>query len=647
MKLDHLKKVNRLVIYFFYDKDGIVDRYVPYMLNDVKKNCSRLFVICNGKLTKEGRQTLERITPDVMVRENKGFDVWAYKTAMEYIGWEALSAYDELVLMNFTIYGPLYPLSEVFAEMNGKDLDFWGLTKHYKIPFNPYHTPGLDELPEHIQSSFICIRKKMLGSIEFRNYWDKMPPIENYADAVGRHEAIFTRTFNNCGFTSDVFVQTDDLEDYTRYPLMLKPKELIKNRKCPIFKKKMFSNEYYEYLDVSAGEAAVEAFRYISEHFDYDMDMVWENLLRTCNMADIKDRMHLNYVLSKDSIMYPQALRRQKTALFMHLYFDDLLDSSMAYADTMPEDSDIYFTVCSDKMQRLTQEASKRLAPRKVTIIRIENRGRDVSSLLIGAAPYVEQYDVACFAHDKKTTQNKPYTVGESFAYKCFENVLGSRAYVQNVIDRFEQEPRLGMLMPPTPNHSCFYDGVGGEWTINYEITRKLAEELDIHVDIDRNKEPIAPLGTMFWFRPRALKPLFNKKWKFEDFPQEPNKIDGTILHGIERLYGFAAQSQGYYEAWVMNDQFASIELTNLHFMTRELTKSLHYAEGYYGGVLGMVNRLQTMTVNPGAVVPIQPGAVMPLRLQLKRAIHKRVPEFIWVPMKKLYNLCGGKKWKG
>lgn len=639
MKLDHLRKINRLVIYFFYDKDGIVDRYVPYMLNDVKKNCSKLFVVCNGKLTKEGRQTLEAVTPHVMVRENKGFDVWAYKTAMEHFGWEKLAAYDELVLMNFTIYGPLYPLSEMFEEMNGRDLDFWGITKHYRIPFNPYNTPDMDEVPEHIQSSFICIRKKMLNSIEFHDYWDKMPPIENYADAVGKHEAIFTRTFNSFGFTSDVYVQTDDLEGYTFYPLMLKPKELIQNRKCPIFKKKMFSNEYYEYLEVSAGEAAVEAYRYISEHFDYDLDMVWENLLRTCNMADIKNRMHLNYVLSRNSIMYPQATRRQKTALFMHLYFDDLLESSMGYADTMPEDSDIYFTVCSEKMERLTQEASKVLAPRKVTIIRVENRGRDVSSLLIGAAPYVQQYDVACFAHDKKTTQNKPYTVGESFAYKCFENVLGSREYVRNVIDRFEQEPRLGMLMPPPPNHSCFYDGVGGEWTMNFEITKDLAEKLDIHVDIDKDKEPIAPLGTMFWFRPKALKPLFAKKWKFEDFPEEPNRIDGTILHGIERLYGYAAQSQGYYEAWCMSDSFAAIELTNLRFMLREQTKALHDYCGYYGGPLGMTAHIRSLPANP--------EANLPLRLQVKRAIHRRIPNFIWVPLQKIYGLFGGKKWKG
>ena len=121
MKLSGIKNIKRLVIYFFYDKDGIVDRYVPYMLEDMKKNCSELFVVCNGKLTVEGRAVLEAITPNVYVRENKGFDVWAYKAAMEQYGWKKLEKFDEVVLMNFTFYGPLYPFSEVFSEMNERD----------------------------------------------------------------------------------------------------------------------------------------------------------------------------------------------------------------------------------------------------------------------------------------------------------------------------------------------------------------------------------------------------------------------------------------------------------------------------------------------------------------------------------------------
>ena len=34
----------RLAIYFFYDKNGVVDKYVPYFLDDLKKNVSDIYL---------------------------------------------------------------------------------------------------------------------------------------------------------------------------------------------------------------------------------------------------------------------------------------------------------------------------------------------------------------------------------------------------------------------------------------------------------------------------------------------------------------------------------------------------------------------------------------------------------------------------
>lgn len=115
---------SRLLIYFFYDKNGIVDDYIPYMLTDMQKNVSDIFVVCNGALTDEGKAKFKRFTDDILVRENKGFDVWAYKEAMEKLGWERLGNYDEIILMNYTIAGPVYPFEDMFHSMNGKDIDF-------------------------------------------------------------------------------------------------------------------------------------------------------------------------------------------------------------------------------------------------------------------------------------------------------------------------------------------------------------------------------------------------------------------------------------------------------------------------------------------------------------------------------------------
>ena len=83
----------RLGIFFFYDPDGIVDRYVDYFVNEYKKCFEKLVVVCNGVLSESGRAVFEKYTSYIIVRENKGLDVWAYKTAFDTIGWKELEIY--------------------------------------------------------------------------------------------------------------------------------------------------------------------------------------------------------------------------------------------------------------------------------------------------------------------------------------------------------------------------------------------------------------------------------------------------------------------------------------------------------------------------------------------------------------------------
>ena len=90
MKFERMDEVKRLAIYFFYDKDGVVDDYIPYLLRDLNENISELLIVCNGKLTVEGSAKFKELTPHLLVRDNTGLDVWAYKAGLEYYGWEKL-----------------------------------------------------------------------------------------------------------------------------------------------------------------------------------------------------------------------------------------------------------------------------------------------------------------------------------------------------------------------------------------------------------------------------------------------------------------------------------------------------------------------------------------------------------------------------
>lgn len=582
------KKVKRLIAYFIYDKQGIVDDYIIYMLCALKEHSSEIAVVVNGKLTSESREKLNQVTPVVMVRENKGLDVWAYKTVLDYYGWDKLVTYDEVIMMNFTIMGPVYPLSEMFESMSARDLDFWGITMYHKYEKgDPFGTIECGYIPDHIQSHFIAVRTPMLKSIEFQSYWNNMQEIKDYRDAVGCHEAMFTKRFSEKGFKWDVYADMGD--GYNNHPILYATREMLEEKRCPIFKRRSFMQDYSNIIHDTVGQEAIEAYDFIDKHTDYDVNLIWDNILRLENQADIKKNMQLNYILdSKHGTDISEVLKKKRVALVLHFYFEDLAEYCLHYVQSMPKEADIYVTVGSEKKKKIIEETFSVLE-NNVKVILIENRGRDVSALLVGTKDFIMDYDYVCFVHDKKVTQLSPQTVGAGFSYKCFENLLPTKEFVQNVIRTFEENPRAGLLTPPPPNHGDYYITLGLEWGMNYDVTVELAEKLGITVPIDKKKEPIAPLGTMFWFRPKALKLLFDQDWEYKDFPAEPNKIDGTLLHAVERIYSYVVQQEGYYPAWIFSEKGARIEVTNLNYMVRGLNNAVFHmgpGAGNYEDVL-------------------------------------------------------------
>ncbi|MBM7824874.1 rhamnosyltransferase [Arcanobacterium pluranimalium] len=615
----------RLGIFFFYDSQGIVDDYVDVLLADMKKNLSELAIVVNGYLAPKSYAKLRKFSSNVIVRDNQGFDVWAYKTMLEHYGWDKLAEFDEVVLFNATIMGPVYPFEEMFSSMASRDLDFWGVTTYHYYPGDPFGTMPEGYIPTHLQSHFHAYRKSLVTSKEFQEYWDTMPMIVSYTDSVGKHEAPFTQRFERLGFKWESYVDTSDLADFTNQPIVFAAKKLLEEKRCPIFKRRSFFHDYDDVLNQSVGNATMDLYEYLRDHTDFDTNLIWNNVLRTLNMADLVRNAKLNYVLSDAVTSYDIAASKQRVALILHVYYMDLLEQTLNYACSMPEGSDIIVTVAGEDKAAQVRQACEGL-PYNVQVRLIENVGRDVSALLVGVKDIINDYDIVCFAHDKKVTQLTPHSKGDGFALKCFENILASKEFVANVIEKFEQEPRLGLMAPTAPNHAEYFLPYANGWGPNFDNTRRLLKDMNIEVPLDSSKEPIAPLGTMFWFRPQALKPLFDLDWQWEDFPPEPNNIDGTLLHAVERAYGYTAQGSGYFCAWVFSSTFARIELTNL---SHELQQFSYASAVRFGGgtAFDMLRALKS-----GSVV----------KTKIRRVLSVVVPNKLHAPAWRVYRKVRG-----
>ncbi|MDR1000023.1 MAG: rhamnan synthesis F family protein [Clostridiales bacterium] len=556
----------RAAIYFIFDKEGVIDDYITYQLADLRENITFLHCVINGSLTFEGKAKLEAIADEVYVRENKGVDIGAYKAAIEYIGWDKLSQYDELVLLNNTCFGPVYPFKECFDWAATRDLDFWSLTwdlKFDSLGSNSYL--HYNDKATHYQSYFLVMRRPLLGSKLLKDFFGDIPTNCSYILSGCVFEYAFPGYFEDRGYKGAIYC--DDSDDYN-YPLLHNPAHLIRDKRMPVFKKRSFFHHYTDVLNNTLGEVTVEMVRCIESETNYDMALVWQSILRTKNLSDIVRCAQLNRVLARD--FTTNAPRGSlSVGLVFHMYYEDLFDENIAFVKNFPESAGVLITT-NGEPKKATIEEKLKATGCEAKVIVIESRGRDVSSLLVGAADFVNAYDLICFMHDKKSTHVQPWNVGHSWSYKLNENMVATKEYVANVITLFENERNLGVAFPSYPNHSSYREIIGSGWTMNFGTTQKLLSEFGVNAEINEHTLCVAPLGTCFWFRPKALKKLFagigGKGWSYTDFPCEPNRVDGTILHAIERSYAYFAQDAGYYPVFIYNDKFTQIELTNLEF---------------------------------------------------------------------------------
>lgn len=560
----------RLGIYCFYDKYGHAASFIKTFLDDLMDNLDDLVVVVNGQLSDQARQLFSEYTKTIIVRENKGLDVAAYKQAILTLGWEKLESYDEVICLNDTVMGPVYPFREMFACMDRKDVDFWGITAYAG------ETVDKEQIPTHLQAYWHAYRRSLVSSPAFHEYWETMPLWKDYAEVTRKHEMTFTKHFTDLGFTWASYIDWRKYQGYSSYPLLYMPMQIVRDDRCPIFKRRSFFVDYSAYFDQTAGQPALDLYEYLRDHTDYDVDMIWDAILPSYNIDDIRKAMHLDYVLPSQAIN-PQTHDRPRSAFIYHVYFMDLLEDTCHYIASLPEETDLYITSTEDKIPQIREYMQQHGISHQATFIPVINRGRDVSALLVAACPVVlsGKYDVIGFAHDKKSSQNQENghhgTESQGFAYKLVENTLGSEAYVKNILTLFAENPRLGQVTPPPPYHALYFaHTIPHDWGANYEITKELLEDrLGIHVPLSPTKPTASAMGSCYWFRVEALKPLFEYGWKYEDFlPEGQMGEDGTISHAIERANGYICQSRGYYPAWVLSDRYARIEVDSLFYTT-------------------------------------------------------------------------------
>lgn len=280
------------------------------------------------------------------------------------------------------------------------------------------------------------------------------------------------------------------------------------------------------------------------------------------NVYDIRYENNLIYVLSSA----PEALWQEiysDTLIIVYLYYLDTLSVYLHYLDGIPEAIHVCLVSSRKEVLREARRHMEASGRKNIRYILKENRGRDVSALLVTCADLIKDYEYVCFLHDKKERSAEVKRDTELWIKNLWGNTVGSAGYIGRVLQLFLENPSLGVLAPPEPvgDHFCTWYGYG--WHDSFGITEELVEKLCLDTDIRQDKPPVT-IGTALWFRRDALQKLFDHGWEYSDFDDEGLRRQDYLSYGIERIFPYVAQDAGYDTGTVMTEAYAAIQTNYL-----------------------------------------------------------------------------------
>jgi hypothetical protein len=283
----------RACLFAMYDASGLVDDYVVAYVAELARHAD-VFVLADGSLEPGQLDRLSAAT-GAWVRAHGGHDFGSWSVlARELVGWDALASYDEVLLANDSCW-LLRPLDEVFAEMDARPADFWGLQltarRFEPEPSQPQSVP-LEEVkrswlpptafryPEmvHVGSYFLALRRPVLDDPGFRRRLDAVRPQRDRANLVQKYETGTTQYLVGQGFDFSTWVP--DLRP--NHPIYGPGVFELLAEGFPLFKRRFLVANPYDTPDLADWKQ-----RILAAVPDAPVDVFERNLLRVADPDEL------------------------------------------------------------------------------------------------------------------------------------------------------------------------------------------------------------------------------------------------------------------------------------------------------------------------------------------------------------------------
>ena len=579
---------NRGIIYFHFDPHDRVRDYVTRVLASLRPHADHILVVSNSLIGDVDRVRLEASCDEVLERPNEGLDVGAYRAGLEHLGWDRLADFDELILTNHTYYAPVRPWEEVLTRAEDwRGISFWGMTEHDVMHPHPFLAKR--ELPRHIQSHWIAVRRRLLTDPAFRAYWEQMPPVSSYRDSIQWHESRFTGHFADLGHTYEVAFPVDRYRSDN--PAIEEAPALLADG-CPLLKRRAFFHDplHQDRQAVVGGDLLASA-----AQAGYSEDLILSDVVHTAAARDLIVNAGLTEIIP-ETAPTPTGAQPQVPApsgcVVVHVpagregieraEADDLAERLAS----LPEHWRVVVTSPSElnaaDLERVTGRRTtfrkvRDLDPRGTIAFLTEcddlwDPGRATGS--DGGGDLVLRITVG----SPSGPELKADDVARRQVLDC---LLASPGYTAGLIDLFERHPGLGVAMPAASHIGQAHGGP--TWDGLAGAAKTLSRRLGLTVELDP-VAPVVPVGAMFMARPEALRTLSEGAKELVRLTeravagpeQSAERLRGArAAEVLELLTVYAAMSSGFHPREVLTPTWAGRLYGSLAYKQRALTADL------------------------------------------------------------------------
>ncbi|MEW4400059.1 rhamnan synthesis F family protein [Agrobacterium tumefaciens] len=434
----------------FYDKEGFVSPHMMRSLRAFKPFLDEILFVSNGEVDGESYQQVADVITYKLVRQNVGFDVWGYKEGLEYIGYDNLELYDEIVFLNYTFFAPFNDIGAMFDAMAAKSLDFWGMTAYQ------------DLAKDFLQSYFIVSRKSLHATTDFRLYWQEMPVIRSINDSLEYHEFRFSNHFRRLGYRGAPFMENEP--GWTGNTTLVDVKAQL-DKGLPLIKYRAFNFDS-NILERRGGRRPAENFNVVAEHTNYPVDEIWDYIISQSSV----DQLIINAELMSFTETRPMTPRKS--------------------SKNVKSDSDPILVASLSDIQTL-ESAFKRMecfAARRVFVVTddttITSKARDLGYNVQTSSPLgtaldiwfdeiakIVQADTPVFMVSDFPRERPRYFFKDILFEEYWDTLIASDGTVAQVATWLKGNPHIGIGFPSTSsvdgreNHHKGVDSSAANWT--------------------------------------------------------------------------------------------------------------------------------------------------------------------------------------